>query len=134
VISERVTTPVSSIALAGSIFSAVVERGECPGRAGHIARASRRILSRRKIKGRCRERRLLDRSAGCNKFRSAINPRRHAVRRQVLRLHFRRQRFGLRYRSAMASPIRLCGEPAFGLLFAYLTIVTGRWLFGRKAL
>ena len=23
---------------------------------------------------------------------------------------------------------------AFGLLFAYLTIVTGRWLFGRKEL
>jgi len=28
-------------------------------------------------------------------------PRRHAVRSQVLRLHFRRQRFGLRHRSAM---------------------------------
>jgi hypothetical protein len=61
-------------------------------------------------------------------------PRRHAVRRQVLRLHFRRQCFCLRYRSAMDSPIRLCGEPGLGLVFAYLTIVTGRWLFGKKNL
>ena len=37
-------------------------------------------------------------------------------RRQVLRLHFRRQRFGLRHRSGMTSPIRLCGEA--GLWFS----------------
>jgi len=33
----------------------------------------------------------------------------------VLRLHFRRQRFGRRHRSAMGQAFRLCGE--YGLLF-----------------
>jgi hypothetical protein len=37
-------------------------------------------------------------------------PRRHAVRRQVLRLHFRRQRFGHSHRSAMGPADRLHGE------------------------
>ena len=38
-----------------------------------------------------------------------------SVRRQVLRLHFRRQRFGLRHRSAMGQAVRLPGE--LGLRF-----------------
>jgi len=49
-------------------------------------------------------------ASDCNPIPSAINPRRHAVRRQVLRLYFCRQRFGLRHRSAMSQAIRLCGE------------------------
>ena len=35
---------------------------------------------------------------------------RHAIRRKVLRLRFRRQRFGRRHRSAMGQAVRLHGE------------------------
>ena len=31
-------------------------------------------------------------------------------------------------------PFGFVASMAFGLVFAYLTIVTGRWLFGRKEL
>ena len=31
-------------------------------------------------------------------------------------------------------PFGFVASLAFGLMFVYLTIVTGRWLFGRKAL
>ena len=31
-------------------------------------------------------------------------------------------------------PFGFVASLAFGLVFAYLTIITGRWLFGRKAL
>ena len=31
-------------------------------------------------------------------------------------------------------PFGFMASMAFGLVFAYLTIVTGRWLFGRKEL
>jgi hypothetical protein len=37
-------------------------------------------------------------------------PRRHAVCRQALRLHFRRERVGLRYRRAVDSAVRIRGE------------------------
>jgi hypothetical protein len=57
-----------------------------------------------------------------------------AVRRQVLRLHFCRQCFGFRYRARWIHPFGFVASLAFGLVFAYLTIVTGRWLFGRKEL
>ena len=73
------------------------------------------------------------RRSGFNPTPSAIPPGFMPYAHPVLHLHFHCQRFGRRHRSAMSRAVRLPGVSlAFGLVFAYVTIVTGRWLFGRK--
>ena len=49
-------------------------------------------------------------------------------------VHFRRQCFGFVIVARWVKPFGFMASMAFGLVFAYLTIVTGRWLFGRKEL
>ena len=57
------------------------------------------------------------------------------VRRQVLRLHlFVANVLAVVIVVRWVKPFGFLVSLAFGLVFAYLTIVTGRWLFGRKDL
>jgi len=56
-----------------------------------------------------------------------------AVRRQVLRLHFFVANvLAVVIVARRVEPFGFLVSLAFGLVFAYVTIVTGRWLFGRK--
>ena len=71
---------------------------------------------------------------GCNKYRSAIKPGIVPYAVKLYAYIFVAQCFGLVIVVRWVKPFGFLVSMVFGLVFAYLTIVTGRSLFGRKEL
>ena len=73
-------------------------------------------------------------ASGCNPIPSAINARVMPYSVKFYVYVFVANVLAVVIVARWVKPFGFVASLVFGLVFAYLTIVTGRWLFGRKAL